>query len=142
MNSREINTYIANTKIAMKYWATVPDENVVAGLETYFIDGFDETPFSCNTIACFGGWVPAMPEFAAMGVTASDSHGVPIFGRSMGSEVAVELFNEETLFAPTKNSGNFSHNCNYDRTAKRDISDHGLVTHRLKEHIKHLKSIS
>ena len=120
-----INQHIANTKIAMKYWATVPDENVVAGLESFTNDDSVGKPFSCNTIACFGGCVPAMPEFAAMGVKITCT-GIPIWGDVFGDEVAIALFGDYSLF---------NWRGNYEN---KNLNDKQLVSLRLTNHLKSL----
>lgn len=142
--------HLENTKIALRYWLTIPDENVVKNLndyKTYYdLEGSVSIKHDCNTIACFGGWIPAMPEFAAMGVTFNEYSGLPILEKLCGYNVAGELFGERTIFCPTKvfcaNVFGTSFNCKYDHTAKPGISDHKLVTHRLKEHIKRLEAVA
>ena len=132
--------HLENTQTALRYWLTVPKGNVVKNLENYRESGTG-VKHNHQTIACFGGWVPAMPEFASMGVKLNTVGG-PIMGEEFGMGVARELFGKLTLFAMKDVDGDSRHRCDYDDTAKPGISDHGLVTHRLKEHIKHLEEVA
>ena len=74
-------SHLKNCETALRYWATVPDKNVTPGLASFqeFPRGGAEK-HTCNTIAGFGGWVSAMPEFIAMGVTMGDG-GAPSIGQ-------------------------------------------------------------
>lgn len=137
--------HLENTKLALKYWLTVPAENVVTGLACWKDSPGEHT---CGTIACFGGWVPAMPEFAAMGVVTTPGGAPAMPGGLLGTEVADLLFGEVggdrrwchgTLF-------DMPRDCSYDRDFNYDFArfdrteDHALVTHRLRSHIKYLES--
>ena len=68
-----------NLQIALRYWITVPEKNVVYCLADWNNNSFksgEPATHDCNTIACFGGWVSGMPEFIAMGVKKS-ANGSP-----------------------------------------------------------------
>lgn len=119
--------HLKNTKTALRYWLTVPKENVAEELSFYKSDGGQ--PHGCGTIACFGGWVPAMPEFAAMGVTFRQ--GFPEYKGHSGCGVAMLLFRNGDLFAPA--SGLESAVCK---------DDHEIVAERLEAHIKFLEGIT
>jgi len=118
--------HLENTKIARGYWLTVPDENVARDL-SFFRDSNRTGKHTCKTIACFGGWVCAMPEFIAMGVQASAS-GIPEIGLKYGSRVSSFLFGDFDLFMARGY-------CEYDRAMKHTSTDHAIVLNRLDMHI-------
>lgn len=134
---------IRNVEIAQSYWKTIPKKNVFERLNRYLrgehkADVKDRKfaasqSHNCETVACFGGWVPAMPEFAAMGVRA-EIWGAPtmrVGSRTLdGSDVAGHLFGKEALFHSRGD-------CEYDWTFVG--SDHALVANRLKKHLAVLK---
>ena len=128
--------HLKNCETALRYWATVPDKNVTPGLASFqeFPRGGAEK-HTCNTVACFGGWVSAMPEFIAMGVTMGDG-GAPSIGQKWGWEVAEELFGEgaEDMFDTRSDSSS-------DGPATEPFTDHELVTYRIKCQITRLKAL-
>jgi len=123
--------HLENTKIARGYWLTVPDKNVAKGLALYR-ESSDTGKHTCKTIACFGGWVSAMPEFIAMGVRQNYWGDPEIKNGSrrpfVGREVSDLLFGHGVLFH--ERGG-----CNYDRAMKRTATDHAIVLNRLDMHI-------
>lgn len=137
--------HLENTKLALKYWLTVPPQNVPPGLCTWNRNPGKHT---CGTIACFGGWVPAMPEFAAMGVTA-DEFGAPKVAGYGPTEVANFLFGEVEDARGNAGAGTLfemAGDCAYDGSFDRNVNqydcngDHALVVHRLESHIKYLET--
>lgn len=138
--------HLENTKLALKYWLTVPPQNVAPGLGSWNRNPGKHT---CGTIACFGGWVPAMPEFAAMGVTAGIRGEPEMAGMLLASDVAKTLFGEVDHAWGNGFRGNLFDTagyCAYDRDPDLDVDQsyytdsHGLVVHRLESHIKYLES--
>lgn len=125
--------HLENTKTALRYWLTVPVANVAYNLDTWNISGTDaEYKHTCGTVACFGGWLSAMPEFEAMGVKAG-KYGEPKFpGAYSTSRVADILFGDDALFdARHKYEGGCEKRAN--------TSDHEVVTIRLRNHIRILE---
>ncbi len=55
---------------------------------------------SCGSPACFGGWLPFIPEFKAQGVTASPITGCPVLEGARWENVDLHLFGVGDLFAP------------------------------------------
>ena len=138
--------HLENAKLAMKYWLTVPPQNVPPDLCAW---NYSPGKHTCWTIACFGGWVPAMPEFAAMGVTADEFGAPKLPGTSSVSEVANILFGEvqDDLGAGFRGHlFEMASDCAYDWDFDHDFDqfdrteDHKLVVHRLESHIKYLES--
>lgn len=124
---------IENCRIALRYWATVPNKNVARQLAAFRVEKIPSDrnlPHGCNTVACFGGWVPAMPEFAAMGVISVNGH--PNFGKLTGYSVSKSLFGTHELFSPRGTALG-------DNTFP-GISDHQIVKRRLNLQIKRLSS--
>lgn len=116
---------IENCKTFLKYWETVPPKNVVEGLFVW--NGCPEKEYSCGTIACAGGWLPAMPEFAAMGVSRSDFNGAPrLKGLRSPFQIAKFLFGEEQVFAQMADS--------------ESGTSHEVVTKRFKNQLAKLES--
>jgi len=119
--------HLENTKIARGYWLTVPDENVATNLSFYRASTGTHT---CATVACFGGWVCAMPEFIAMGVQ-TNKLGLPATNNYCGIGVSEFLFGDTGLFM----SRGF---CEYDDAMKHTATDHAIVLNRLDMHIASL----
>lgn len=77
-----LNFRIENCGKYLEYWATVPSENVNEGLDIWrsflwkYTKGY---PMDCKSIACAGGWLPAMDHFRNLGVYSTDS-GAPVMG--------------------------------------------------------------
>lgn len=146
-----------NTLYAAEMWATIPPDNVAPGLAYWrrevlgdgsrvglsYRQGL-EMPHSCNTIACFGGWVSAMPKFQEMGVTV-DQTGAPAVRLDPGThhylqncaipgEESVDeaLFGESTMFAAEGD-------CLYDLGTEGEFAwshgAHALVAQRLAKHL-------
>lgn len=130
--------HLNNSEIALKFWMTVPPENVASGLSFWSAPGD-----GCGTISCFGGWCPKIPEFKAMGLR-TDGFGAPkhsnmrLFKPSM---IAEYLFGDEDMFAPSHKYVE-SFGCDYDKTAPKDCTDHELVQHRLEQNIKRLRKLN
>lgn len=133
-NKEQLETWLKNCRIALRYWKTVPEKNVYPGLERWIKNS--KKPHNCNTVACFGGWVAAMPEFKAKGVDVEPCYGDvrlrrPRMPDLFGASVANELFGDDTLFNPTGN-------CKFDLN-KLPASDHAVVTNRIERRIAVLK---
>jgi hypothetical protein len=135
---------IRNVEIAQFYWKTIPEKNVFERLAGYLVGEHKmdrrerrfavKKAHNCGTVACFGGWVPAMPEFAAMGVRAVED-GMPYFKLKNGNEllgghVAGHLFGSNCLFYSRGE-------CKHDGLYRG--SDHALVTRRLEKHLSELR---
>jgi hypothetical protein len=74
-----------NQLSAKEMWLTVPTENVSWNLGDWREDNhfnYKNSPPSCGTIACFGGWCAWWPYFRAQGV-GSNNRGVPDNGTSL-----------------------------------------------------------
>lgn len=110
-------------------WPSVPPENVVRRLAVFRsdrrLDGttvarYEDQP-DCNTLACFGGWCVAWPNFMAQGLYSS--LGAPIM---LGGGVSADeqLFGVAGLFSVR---GCFGEDLRFGA-----VSDHEVVTHRLK----------
>lgn len=111
---------IKNCKTFLKYWKTVPKANVFQCLSWWRSGKDRQSPHTCNTIACAGGWLPAMPEFAAMGVIA-DWDGSPKLDMLDAHDTSQHLF------------GTWLFGSNYS-----SLSDHEEVTRRFTQQIKEL----
>jgi hypothetical protein len=133
--TRKLEIQLENLKIALWRWRSIPDENIVSNLMNW--QEFDprlratQIP-TCNTIACFGGWVALMPEFREMGVKVSEG-GSPYMRRGghvvyFDWCVADHLFGDSRLFQP--------------KTVTEQLlreSDRQVVIHRIKRRIKEIK---
>jgi hypothetical protein len=117
-----------NVKTFLRRWAEVPPENVAPEL-CYFRAPGDRAPPTCNTLACAGGWLPFMPEFADWGVMPNEDGApiMPLIGLYWVNEVAMELFGRQSLFA----GRGLIHSEDEFRG-----SDHDLVTHRFQSLLK------
>lgn len=99
-----------NVETFLRYWETVPEANVFPKLAGFRAPNQQTDSADCRTIACAGGWLPFMPEFAAMGVYP-DEYGAPLmkvgpkdpWGGMHGYvgpwELARRLFGREYVFA-------------------------------------------
>lgn len=101
-----------NRKTFLKYWVTIPVENVSPNLAVWSKDESREEfltystpypkvvgPHTCKTIACAGGWLSAMPEFVELGVTFNGMGAPQILPKyRTPSKVAAYLFGDENLF--------------------------------------------
>jgi hypothetical protein len=129
--------HLENCKIFLRRWATVPPANVSRELASW-----QHTPaerHTCNTVACAGGWVPAMPEFAALGVTMGPT-GKPCIGDMWGWEVAVALFGAGAEGMFDARGDGTDNGTDDDFTAPRVCTDHELVAHRINCQIKRLEA--
>lgn len=130
----------ANLRSALRMWATVPEENVLADLARW--RGWPrageperfERP-DCGTRACFGGWCAWWPEFRAQGVK-TDSDGMPIIPhRDAGlSSVSTHLFGVSWLFFSRTADSLFDRWIihEFQKLRGRRITDHELVELRLR----------
>lgn len=105
---------LANCRLALEKWQTVPEEKARLDL------------WQCGTYACFGGYVTSWPEFRAKGVTAHGS-GMPMMFGKDGFDVAQILFGTGSLF--------------YARGEGEEGSDHEVVVERLEAQIKKLSEV-
>ncbi len=88
-----------NVEIFLKRWAEVPPKNVISSLHTFRGEEQPETaPHTCDTLACAGGWIPAMPEFAAMGVKVGWNGQPTMSSCADYRDVANELFGNADIF--------------------------------------------
>lgn len=119
---------IQNLRDALVWWPTVPEANV--DLSSW--RDSDTPPYTCNTIACFGGWCAVQPLLVAQGVTPQSWSGAPVmqdddgYGGLGPSGVAIELFGDREMFYAR---GSHRHD-------KRKGSDHAAVTRRIKLALK------
>ena len=95
---------LTNILNAIAEWKTyVKPETVIRELAWYRegpTEDFDFDPFTpptCNTPACFAGWLPHLPSFRALGVTPTPE-GVPEFGGMNFGSLGVHLFGSYNLF--------------------------------------------
>ena len=130
--------HLENTKIALRRWLTIPDKNVAPRLDSWRV-GLKTKEYDCGTIACFGGWIPAMPEFAEMGII-HDENCVPVWPGKTDSPqgLSIRLFGVSQwewlgLFSAVGRNKYDPKNCD-------EITSHAVVTHRLKSHIKFLEA--
>lgn len=133
--------HLDNSKIALRYWMTVPPENVMPQLGFWFNHRGNE-PVNCGTIACFGGWCSVMPEFVALGVSSDPMYGgAPRIKKGLHKDdlgVSKFMFGCKDMFAPSVEFLD-SFYCEYDRTAPKECTDHELVQHRIIQNIKRLE---
>ena len=119
--------HLANLKLALECWGRVNPELVTHNLLSYE----EETP--CGTAACFGGWLPHFPEFAAMGVLRDGFGGQPIWHSpeavSPENEEGRRFLDPETLF------GYFGEYLFCVRSPSENalpLNDHEVVSRRLR----------
>ena len=131
MKSLTKREQLRNCEIALFYWKTVPRGNVIPNLKKWR-SRLTSTKHTCGTIACFGGWLPAMPEFATMGVKSSKFDGAPYIGDDEYSRIhfgtdnlADHLFGNHQMFNPAQTGG-----------------EHQTVTKRLEKQIDYLEKIN
>lgn len=125
--NKVIRKQIENCQLFLKYWKTVPNENVIPGLRSWNNDEQYFKGHTCNTIACAGGWLTAMPEFVAMGVKA-DIYGAPQKGEMSTMAISYELFGNEGMFY-TRRYFEGNHN-----------TDKEIVTNRFNNQIRTLET--
>lgn len=131
--------YLKNCEIFLSYWSTIPTENIAPNLRTWNTE--PKAPHSCKTIACSGGWLPAMPEFAATGVVTVISDFYPygvsghqeIPGLRYGADVAEYLFGDSELFQPRS--------VTLGDSEDPQVSDHECVTRRFTLHTWYLRTL-
>ncbi len=122
-----------NIKEAIRMWKTVPSENVVKDLNTWRSEPHAcsslDSPATCNTLACFGGWCAHWPKFQDQGVII-DRDGGPFMPHHLlvAGEVAGHLFGDYYLFHITGVH-------RYDTDTRR-LSDHSVVMNRLTSLLK------
>jgi len=121
--------HIKNTQAALDFWATVPAETVIKDLCDFRTKSFLTERPSCDSPACFGGWLPYAKHFAALGVIAR-STGSPTFSTASGAltsgEVSSALFGHYYMFSPREHGL-----CG---------TDHEVITARLRAHLAYLIS--
>ena len=98
-------SWLENTQAALLEWRKLDPATVK--LAHYRSNPHLDTTPSCGSPACFGGWLPHLEYFRALGVVALNC-GVPGLPRSegpylghelhQGREVAFELFGSVDLF--------------------------------------------
>lgn len=115
-------------------WPSIPPENVAERLGTWRTGAgyaLRDSPPTCNTIACFGGWCAWWPAFRAQGVFVS-AEGAPTIVDNRRSAfpvrrspvyVAQHLFGHQGMFHPR---GFLPTD-----TPSRHVSDHETVRMRL-----------
>jgi len=135
-----IEQKIENCRTFLRYWETIPDENISVDLTNFREDSYPRnTPATCNTIACAGGWLPAMPEFAALGISwaASGSPNIETEDSKISSwrTLAYLLFGSHTIFNTMDNTGELT---NDDCTLRPKV----VVTNRFKKAIFDLTVLS
>jgi hypothetical protein len=113
-----------NVEIALWRWKSIPQKNV--DLDTWRMTGRRtkeraEEPPTCKTIACFGGWLPWMPEFRAQGVVPGMFGSPEMEGYAFTSQIAFRLFGDRDIFAAPQ--------CHLQDDF--GLTDHELVTRRL-----------
>jgi hypothetical protein len=121
---------IENCRTFLRYWETLPDENIQPNLHIW-ANHLVEPKYDCGTIACAGGWLPAMPEFAAMGIVPSKvqgQFGSPVLDTLDALELALLLFGNDRLFSRR------SHVEGHDATDKM------VVRHRFEDCILELEN--
>jgi hypothetical protein len=113
---------IQNLKDALVWWKTVPEKSV--DLSSWVDDG--TPPYTCNTIACFGGWCAVQPKLVAQGVYPDDEGCPRTDDECWPSAVAKTLFGDSRIFA--MRCGHLADPCKG--------SDHTAVTARIKAALK------
>lgn len=113
-------------------WPSVPPENVYAELGGWRGSGESaETPPTCGSVACFGGWCAWWPTFVKQGISVGPG-GAPQTLRGGSSDACRRLFGVSGLFLGRDGLG-------------IDLgfagSDHDLVTHRLLWVLKNTKVV-
>lgn len=105
---------IDNCIAALREWNDVPKMDV------------DLERWTCGAVHCFGGWLPHMPHFRALGVRAlGPVNGQPTMPRRLWPEqVAEHLFGSDTLFA--------------QREKYEEGTDWEVVVHRLEFQLNYL----
>jgi hypothetical protein len=148
------------TGITLSYMSTLPEKNLYPDLATWrgrqrvYVDNgvnkvriepmFEGTgvPLDCGSIACLGGWLPAMPEMREKGVRATAFCApmlvMPTNAKSGRTTVlhhyalAHELFGEEYLLE--QRGG-----CAFDDELPSCVSDLDIVLHRLERNAEELQ---
>lgn len=129
--SEESATHLKNLRIALWRWESIPPENVYYRLAEWCDERAVDEP-TCNTVACFGGWVALMPEFKEYGVRVGGV-GEPLMPGVDGGvrSVAARLFGSYAMFnardAHPSDEGFIG-------------TDHELVTNRIKHAIARLEA--
>ena len=125
--------HIENTEAAISFWATVPPETVITDLKSFRECMHDVEAPSCDSMACFGGWLPYAEHFANLGLVRDD-YGAPQLTHQPNlslSGVSFALFGCELLFEPR---------ADVDPKEYSTASDHRIVTNRLLANLKKLKA--
>ena len=134
MNSRVIQVTPHQRAIAIEalevMWPSVPARNVYPRLFRFRggTGRLTSVP-DCNTVACFGGWCPWWPAFAKQGVDV-DMNGSPMVRGRPAMSVTLHLFGDPTLFFARHG---------VELVGFADLSDHEIVTLRLKRLIENSK---
>lgn len=111
-------------------WPSVPPANVVPKLAGWRYAR--SKAVSCQTRACFGGWVAVHPFFREQGVYAGESGEPLMYGVVAPSRVAERLFGDWRLFSIRR--GGFLDSFYDQEPEPEGISDHEIVARRL-EHL-------
>lgn len=89
---------LLNLTAAIEFMLTLTPAHILRGMNAWVLD--PSKPLSTKNPACFGGWVPRIPHFAALGVTSNPDVGNPRVGSEVYSaDVSQELFGARWLFA-------------------------------------------
>ena len=122
-----LQDHIKNTEAAIEFWATVPENSVSRKLENYREGLYSGGAPSCDSPACFGGWLSFSQYFAALGVVSYASGRPMIRDRILNvAQVSLELFGRDSLFDPRKESS-------------KDGTDHEVVAARLSAQLARLQ---
>lgn len=101
---------VKNLIEAVNFMADLPENTLMPGLTRWRNHPNTCGTPSCNSPACFGGWLPYAPYFKKLGVKRGKLGHAPIYQGRGGFTVAKELFGTSWMFAPT--------GCFFDKDAK------------------------
>lgn len=127
-----MRVHLKNCEIALRRWKEVPNSNVIPGLTEWVRNGGKGGPYTCGTIACFGGWFAIMPEFVEMGVTVG-SDGRPVYKGMY--DISRHFFGRSDMFSSVGTCGLDL----YHSPTDKFVDAHATVTHRLESQIDLLK---
>lgn len=105
-------------------WPSVPPKNVIKRL-SWWTQFPSKAQADCGTVACFGGWCAHWPNFKAQGVSVG-VNGAPVMQNI--NNVSEKLFGNRILFMQRLISEEIG--------KLATLTDHELVSHRLRELIK------
>lgn len=125
--------WLDNATEALKLWRTVPAHNVAPALGT-FREGSTRGPHTCNTVACFGGWLVAMPHFRNLGIAGNKS-GSPRFYGPVGKLIVQQYRFASDIFGDEPDLILFGSKMVFEPCAGNEYdtqdSDHRVVIDRL-----------